>query len=219
MKEHSLLCKIHFMKDSFEKSPLFLRSLPGLEQGHLPKLRPYPVPTIFDRSCPKAKNQVKGNTLALHVMTRIQDYYVSAHNFRLHLVPQTTSEITERYSETTCTAIALTEALTPTSLGFCSIMILAMLHNIPVKCLVDTGGTVTALNVLGGKVPHRYNKHGHNFTISVLMLSSLPHLITPQMLPLYSPSISIIRNMTNNGQGRTVFNNCAWGLGPNMASY
>ena len=39
------------------------------------------------------------------------------------------------------------------------------------------------------------------------------------ILPIYNPPFSIIRNMTNKGQGRTVFDNCAWSLGPNMASY
>ena len=90
-----------------------------------------------------------------------QDYYVSAYDFSSHLVPQTTNEITENYSDATCTAIALTEALSPSAPGGC-IMIPAMLHNIPVKCLVDTGAAVTGINVElwekntpGGKVPHR----------------------------------------------------------------
>ena len=84
------------------------------------------------------------------------DYYVSAYDFSSHLLPQTTNEITENYSDSTCTAIALTEALSPSAPGGCSIMILAMLHNIPVKCLVDTGAAVTGINVeLWKKYPRR----------------------------------------------------------------
>ena len=66
---------------------------------------------------------------------------------------------------------------------------------------------------------------------SVLMMNSLPYLTIPQMsvakilfpeildkfiLPIHSPPFSIIRNMANKGQGGTVFNNCAWSLGPNL---
>ena len=42
---------------------------------------------------------------------------MSAYNLSSHLVPQATNEITENYSDATCTAIALTEALKGTSGG------------------------------------------------------------------------------------------------------
>ena len=99
----------------------------------------------------------------------------------------------------------------------------------PLRCRADT----EMMKIVAGQEFERVSQSIHRMP-SMLMMNSLPHLTIPQMsvakilfpeilekfiLPIYSPPFSIIRNMTNKGQGRTIFNNCAWSLGQNMASY
>ena len=99
----------------------------------------------------------------------------------------------------------------------------------PLRCRAD----IEMMKMVAGQEFWRVSQSIHRMQ-SVLMMNSLPHLAIPQMsvgkilfpeipekfiLPIYSSPFSIIRNMTNKGQGRTVFNNCEWSLGPNMVSY
>ena len=99
----------------------------------------------------------------------------------------------------------------------------------PLRCRADK----EMMKMVAGQEFQRVSQSIHRMP-SVLMMKSLPHLTIPQMsiakilfpeilekfiLSIYSPPFSIIRNMTNKGQGRIVFNNCISSLGQNMASY